>query len=321
MSLEQLLSEGRRFGPEYADGLSNHRPMALLALHRLGADDARLASWAAGYEQRHALPAAPPQQPWPPGDPWPDRRGDIAAWPAYRSLFAEWIEHEGATGLLQQILPSLLPGCSAAAFHGPIRVAAAVRSGHLGELADALAYWACRWQALGPLPAGDGPEADPAALLRRVPAGRSTRPLIMLRMLDAARAPGVQAAIAQLRVDAALPERLARLSAEAYAASGNFTALHLVTGCHALRVLLRFVDDDDRLPALRAVWQAWAVAVVAARLKPAPAVPLRPWPELEAGARASEDEHVIKLVEACREEESAYGGDAWQRAASRALAA
>ena len=30
-------------------------------------------------------------------------------------------------------------------------------------------------------------------------------------------------------------------------------------------------------------------------------------------------EHVVKLVDSCREEERAYGGDDWRRAASRAL--
>ena len=42
MSLPQRLSEGLAFAPEYDGGLSDHRPMALLALQRLGADDKRL---------------------------------------------------------------------------------------------------------------------------------------------------------------------------------------------------------------------------------------------------------------------------------------
>ena len=63
-----------------------------------------------------------------------------------------------------------------------------------------------------------------------------------------------------------------------------------------------------------------SVAVVAAQLKPLPLPALQPWPDLVAQALAHDDEHVIKLVESCREEEAAWGGSDWQQAASRALA-
>ena len=146
--------------------------------------------------------------------------------------------------------------------------------------------------------------------------------LIVDRMAEAARDAALHAELARLAIDDAqadaLLQRLARLAAQAHALSGNFTALHLVTGCHAMHVLLRFVHD--RGAALRAFWQAYGVAVVAAQLRPRPPVAPRPWPELVAAAIAHDDEHVIKLVEACREEERAYGGDDWRAAASRALA-
>ena len=103
----------------------------------------------------------------------------------------------------------------------------------------------------------------------------------------------------------------------AYALSGNFTALHLLTACHAMRVLGAFVDDGGA--ALRWFWQAWATAVVAAGLKPLPAARLQPWDRIVAIALASDDEHVVKLVDSCREEERAYGGDDWRRAASRVV--
>jgi hypothetical protein len=66
------------------------------------------------------------------------------------------------------------------------------------------------------------------------------------------------------------------------------------------------------------------VAHVAARhachTPPAAPVPLLPWQTLVATALASNDDHLIKLVDSCREETQVYGGDAWQRAASRAVA-
>jgi hypothetical protein len=316
-TLARLLSDGARFAPEYADGLSNHLPMTLVALHRLGADAARMTAWHERYARR--LRPAPQADPWPAGDPWPGRLGQLEAWPLYRSLFQQWVDHEGAQEMLAQTVPVLMPGCGAAAFHGPIRVACAARSGHAGELADALAYWACRFLPLGALPAVPGTQADPEPLLQALRAGRSKRSLIFQRMQDAARGADLHAQVARLAIDEHTLERLARLSAKAYAYSGNFTALHLVTGCHAMRVLSAFLDDDDGT-ALRWFWQAWAAAVVAAAMKASAAPRLLPWEAIVQSALAQDDEHVIKLVDSCREQERAYGGSDWRLAASRAVA-
>lgn len=317
-TLVRLLDEGAAFDAEYGQGLSDHRPMALVALERLGADGARLQAWAAGYERAKGLRPARAHQAWPTGDAWAGRLGDRAAWPVYRDLFRQWIDHEGGADVLSQVLPALMPGCAAAAFHGLIRTAYATQVGHPGELADGLAHWACWHLPLGELPPVGGTEADPVVLLRRLRAGRSAAPLIAGRIADAARDGRVNRVIAALHIDAGTPERLARAAALAHAESGNFTALHLVTATHAMRIVARFADDAST--AWRWFWQAFAHAVVAARLRPA-ATPLtlRDVQTLVAAALASDDEHLIKLVDSCREEERAYGGDDWRRAASRAL--
>ena len=326
MNLVDALNSCASYAPEHAGGLTNHLPMTLVALDRLGADEARLSSFLARHSPR--LAPAPQAQAWPAGDPWPDRLGQPRAWPVYRALFAEWIEQEGATDMLGQVLPQLMPGVSAAAFHGLIRTACAIRSGHKAELADALAYWACRHQRLGdvhnPLagtsraPATD----DPVTLLRELRAGRSRAALISQQMVDAARDGRVNRTAARLYVDEGTPQRLARAAAFAYAHTGSFIALHLVTGTHAMRVVARFVDEP--LTAWAWYWQAFAHAVVAARLQPVPRAPLRTWKTLVSHALASDDEHVIKLVDSCREEDTAYARRSdtlWREAASQAVSA
>ena len=322
--LVELLTAGSAHAPEDADGLTNHLPMALAALHHLGASPERLAAFAQGYAPR--LQPAPTQQPWSPGDPWPDRLGRPEAWSGYRALFTEWIAQEGATDMLGQVLPQLMPGVGAAAFHGLIRTASAVRCGHLGELADGLAYWASRHLRLGALhnPLAGTARApatvDPEALLRELPEGRSRQRLISDQLRDVARDGRINRVAARLMVDGHTLERLARTAAFAYAHTGNFTALHLVTGTHALRVLTRLLDEP--LVAWAWHWQAFAHAVVAARLQPAGPVALRPWKTLIARALDQDDEHVIKLVESCLEEERAYarrGETLWRLAASRAV--
>jgi Questin oxidase-like len=318
--LNRLLDEARAYGPEYRDGLSSHLPMALIALARLGADARRLRAFAAHYVHAKSLPPAPAREDWPAGDAWQGRFGDITAWSAYRSLFSTWMAYEGVVAVLEQALPPLLRGCGGAAFHGLIRTAYALQARHADELADALAYWACRWMDLGePGPAGAA--GDPWAILKTLALPASREPLIAQRMQAAARRRGFAAAADRLRIDDRTLARIARLAARLYARSGNFTLLHLVTSAHALRVLLPFVPDPRM--AVAAYWRAAVAGVVASRLDlaaidraPAP----RPWSELAAAAIASDDDHLIKLVDACREEQQAYGGAPdWQRAATRVV--
>jgi hypothetical protein len=154
-TLASLLDEGVRFDAEFGHSSPNRRSTALAALARLGAPEERLAAWAATYERTHPLHEAPAFEPWPAGDPWPDRLGDLHAWPAYRGFFLEWLEQEGAGDVLVPVLPQLMRGVSAAGFHAVLRLACAVESRRRAELADALAYWACRWQPL--------PDAEAAA--------------------------------------------------------------------------------------------------------------------------------------------------------------
>jgi len=318
--LRPLLDRVATYDAEYSHNLSSHLPMALVALARLGADDQRLSSFAERYAAR--LRPAPPAEPWPRGVAWQSRLGDPRAWPAYRSLFNEWLDHEGAPDVLAQALPALLRGVGAAAFHGPIRVAYAVAGGHSHELADALAYWACRWFALGEAPTR-GREHDPAAVLARLKLALPPRPLIAESMALAAEQPAFALTVAGLYID---PDHslaaLAELAARLYAASGDFTVLHLVTSAHALRKLLAWLEADEQTTALGHYWLAYAAGhaasgVAADTQRRAPLV-LRPWPDIVARAVASDDDHFIKLVDSCREQERAYGGAVWRRAASRA---
>ena len=318
MTLMDLLDASGQYDAEFDSaeftGLSNHLPMALAALKRLGADDARLAEFAARYSQR--LRPAPAAAEWPTGEPWRARLGQPGAWPAYRHLFLHWLVTEDADAVLQQTLPTLMAGCGGAAFHGLIRTAYALQAGHGQELADALAYWACRWLDLGP-PPPSGRRADPAPLLKALARPRPAGEMIVDRMIAAAGHPGFGADISGLRIDENTLPRLARLAARLYARSGNFTALHLVTSAQAMTVLLPFIDEP--VPAAAAYWRAYAAGFVASGAVLGRAPSARPWPELMATARVSDDDHLIKLVDACRQAQMIAGGaDDWQRAATRA---
>lgn len=320
-ALRVRLDDARRLDAEYGDSLTNHLPMALVALVRLGASDERCGEFAQRYARR--LHAAPPAEPWPAGEAWRADLGRPRAWPLYRSLFRDWMFHEGPTDVLEQVLPELMRGVGAAAFHGAIRTAYALAANHADELADALAYWACRWFPIGEPPAA-GRQADPAPLLAQLGFARALPdlPLISQRLAAAAAHPRFAPVADRLHVDPdrTLP-RLAQCAAERYVASADFTVLHLVTSAHAMQVLLPWLDEPDRPQALahyaRAFLAGWAT--VPAPDAPLPPLMVLPWPEIVARAIESDDDHVIKLVDTCRELERAWGGAVWHAAAARAL--
>ena len=138
-TLRDLLDANlREHGPEYADGLSNHLPMALHALQVMGASETRMREFYASYARRFEGQAAPVAGQEAVAD-WRLLRGQPDAYPALHASFAEALAREGAVEVLRRSLPELLSGVAAAAFHGAIRTAHAVQAGHRGELAAALA--------------------------------------------------------------------------------------------------------------------------------------------------------------------------------------
>jgi hypothetical protein len=320
-ALQRLLDAEAGFAPEFGSGLANHRPMALHALARLGADDARLEAFARLYEPR--LAAAPAPQPWPLGTAWAERLGQPEAWPVYRDLFAQWLYDESPGEMLPQVLPRLMLGAGGAGFHGLIRTAHAVASRHRAELRDALAAWAACWLPLGQaLPDARPRTGDPEVLLRQLPRVRAGG-LIVDGLRAAAQARGFDALCARLAQGPDTLLQLARLAAKAYAASGNFAVLHLVTSALALHELLRFLDPDEpgqAQAALAAYWRAFAATVSSAGIVLLPPLAPAPWEQLVQAACASDDDHAIKLVDACVQWHAIDPAGPWQAAAARALA-
>jgi hypothetical protein len=97
----------------------------------------------------------------------------------------------------------------------------------------------------------------------------------------------------------------------------------VVTSGQALHDLLGWLAPDDVEPAVACYWRAVVAGVAASGIDVATlgrAPTPRPWDELVAAARSSDDDHLIKLVDACREAQRVHGGAPdWQRAASRVV--
>jgi hypothetical protein len=317
----ELLLQSRRHAPLYGNRLANHLPMALLALDRLGADAATLHRFADGYV-RKLLPAAVSSSALDPHDVL----GSSGDYPRFVLFFEDRIREAGVEAVLRDWVPVLMPGLAASAFHGMIRLAYAIEGGLDDEIALALAYWASEYAALPlSLAPGEGTLDDIAERLRARVADHVFKPGIIIdKMLELAWGPAL-AGMAVQPVAAPLLPDIARFAVQAYNRREDFTLLHIVTGCHAFRIVQRYANDGAL--ARRYLWQAalaaWLTVVAAPAGAKQRAVPAGDAPgEREIAARAvlSSDDHVIKLCYSALCEYREYGDPAYLQAAIRKLA-
>jgi hypothetical protein len=157
--LDEAYERLHHTGPEFQGQLSNHGPMAVDAMLRLGQGD-QVHSWISQYESRLE---GPPEARWMILEKeWREFLGDASRLGDWCALFAEQVHTEPWENLLARWWPRLLPGAIASATHGLIRTGHVVRAlrehvtaPRLNELAQALGYWAARWQ---PIPGQQRPD-------------------------------------------------------------------------------------------------------------------------------------------------------------------
>jgi hypothetical protein len=320
----ELLLRSSRHGPLYGNRLANHLPMALLALDRLGADAATLHRFADGYAAK-LLPAMVAGSALDPHD----YLGSAGDYPRFVRFFQDRIREAGVDAVLHDWVPVLMPGLAASAFHAMIRLAYAIEGGLEIETALALAYWASEYATL-PLslePAEGSLEAIAERLRAKVAHHVFAPGIIIDRMIEIAWDPALAGAVVQPAAAPGLRE-IARFALQAYWQREDFTLLHIVTGCHAFRIVQRHAGDKPL--ALRYLWQAalaaWLTVVAnpAARKQegtddePEPGEPAIA--QIEARALLSSDDHVIKLCYSALCEYREYGERGYLRAAVRKLA-
>lgn len=330
-----LLGRGPEYGPM---GFSNHAPMAIEAMVRLGRADA-VAPWLT----RYAAYLGPQPAPRVAIDPeaWSTAVGDETRFADWRVLFGRQLANGPWAPVLDTWAARLAPGMIGAALHGVLRAAHATRAlaesdtpVRRRELAQGLAYWAATFHRLpegGTAPA-TLPAAEALRAVRFLPQqSRHLDGSIVDALAPLADFAPFHSAIGLVDTATAAPDALlsditATLAA-AYLAnvrSATLIALiHFVTGPSAVRLLFPHVSDATRRRLLAYAWQAGAALYcvygsAAAPAAPQEAPPAREW--LIDRAIASQDEHAIKFVEACLREDAIRPSPLFRLAARDAVA-
>jgi hypothetical protein len=305
---DRLLTEQLRFDARTRRGLSNHLPMALVALERLGAGADALQATFDAYADRSL-----------------DPRRDEALLDTMRARLAD----DGVEATVRRQLAGLASSPASEWFHSMIRLAYALDAAHDAMVAGALADWAARRRPLSsPAPRGAEPVRSASVAFAALRRAELDHPASHADLEAVARQPAFVAGIADIRVDLELDD-LAAAAIAAHLTGGNLATLHLVTGVHAARVVGRWIEDDAvRAELARRTVQAVAAGYLAGGALPLPdadhldacrAAAPRDWHALHAGAVRSDDAHVAKLVYTCHAELSATGDPLYAWVAARAV--
>jgi hypothetical protein len=317
-SIDESYSIFARTGPEYGGGLSNHGPMASEALCAMGHPEA-VGEWVHRYQKRlEAHPAALmriSEHDWRENLGKSNRVGDWIA------LFDEALKEAPWQAVLDRWVARLAPGIAAAAFHGVLRTAHAVRSlgeresaQRIHELAEGLGYWAATYQ---PLPRGGGGSRDklPSRAIesvKRIPLERRVAGAFLtdgLAGLEGFEPFGGVLEMIDTSGDTSslvsnLTETFARIYAKnAIGIGGAIAFIHCVTGPRAVRNMSPHLSDPTVREAVRYAWQAaaglYAAFAIEGPSSDEPAISDLNAETLIHRAIESGDEHAIKFTEAC----------------------
>ena len=282
-------------------GTTNHCPMALHALHEMGASPRQLRRFFAHWQTTQALPAGVGNQ----------GEEDETRFVALRQQLLTRFAEEGWLPCFEELLVQRFSPAGGA-FHPLIRFACALENGHLGEQAAALAAWQCKALIL---PTGTG---APCRDVTRLLAGLAAH-------WEGSRWQGewITARLRQVATDPRWPEslprslddgedvlaQLAEAALPLYWQTGNFTVLHMVTGSRAAAIVDRHLPDELKDAWQSLMWQAVAAAYITVG---APRLQAQRWPDTtgldwaQVLPRAIEslDDHVIKLVHCCWREQA-----------------
>lgn len=326
--LKDLIDSYRNHSIEYYMNYTNHLPMAATALMQMGAGRERLMEFCATYSRR--LNGRVQSSITINGESWKHNLGQHRYLDAYNRFFRAEAKRMGVNTMLQGYLSELMDGIGSGAFHALIKLTYGILNDDDTEKIEAMAYYAICYLSLGDIQA-DTPEysspEDALLLLKnntrwkdKAAEGKNIDEKIYRVISDPDFHRNLQ--VPHNNSGKYLAET-APLMRNIFINSFNFTSLHMVTGTHALRIVLPYVREEDRGKAIKQFWKTVAAAYLSTG---APEVDLNKdekytsqsgWEDIFSAAIKSDDAHVIKLIFTCHEEEKEYNDPVYRYVAER----
>jgi hypothetical protein len=322
--LDEALSTLHNYAPEWNEGLSNHGSIVAETMITLRRGD-HIKPWIDNYIKRlsHHPGIGNPFE----GDQWKTELGNYDRFSDWLAFFRQQIQTKDWTAVLKDWIPILSPGLSGGGTHGLIRTAHCVRSLpnevtpiKLNELAESLAYWAARYQAISSHWIDNTGDRLPSQVMGSLPLLEEEQGEVYL----------ISGGIARAAADSLFDKTIQKVDlsvdpsyfisdctsvmALAYLANADnsnktdlITWIHAITAPSAMRLLLPYVDEEGIPILLKSVWQATA-AIYSWKAKNPMIMDVPVYRgDLETlidRAIQTGDEHAIKLTEVAIREAS-----------------
>ena len=322
ITIDEMLDLLSFASAEMVNGNANHGPMASEALFAMGREDAVL-PWVDGYKGR-LMYRPSPSLPIPPEE-WREYLGTRERLGDWIQLFENELSETPWPDVVRLWVPRLAPAVMAAATHGLIRTAHAVRSlssdetpQRISELAQGLGFWAARYYALPGSPSPNSGGHTPRAALEQVErlhddSFDGAGPISdQIRGLEEHPefAPVIDLADASGDLSNFISNITETFAGIYLASPRNLVAyVHTVTAPSALRMLTPYLQENDSRQAARYAWQAcaaiysWYAAALVQDISGLE-MPEEDEDELIDRAVAAGGAHSIKFTEACLREYS-----------------
>lgn len=252
-----LIDDTSKFSHLYGDRLANHLPMSLVALDAMGATESQIRWFTEFYQKRLEIRDTKVTKSV-------SHISDILwksdSFEGAVSFFLQKIHHSNIHTVLTEYIDLLTPGISASAFHALIRLSYGIEIQSPNEVAIWLAYLTTKYQFVG----------EPSSSSHDTPEDCMSRTHAIVWKIEIDRSGIIADYIYQvshsalfhpfLTVSADISiDSIADITLNAYLAShNNFTLLHGVTATHALRSILPFSWNRQRM--LEYFWIAFVAA-------------------------------------------------------------
>jgi len=338
--LHELIDKSQEHHIEYQVYLANHMVHALVALHRLGARPERLREYYADYAKKLEPSVAPASRIG--EHNWREFVGAKQYFLDYVEFFLQQIEQSSVRAVLLKYLPTFTDSLAACAFHTLIELGYGLVSGTTRGVARGLAYMCYGYISFGTLPpyekAADSSPAyfevlgkiahdsalDDTSIVAKRKEGFQNCLVYLTSNYQQPMLACYQMWYRDLgsKPTATIMEwvrALMRGLVSLHHATGDrrFFVLHGVTSLYALKkVLLALGDERDeekdttalKLSLFRHFWFMMFPTYIAEGKpklptgdEPIEQTPLS-WNELQEKVIEHDDEHVLKLVQVCKEE-------------------
>lgn len=307
----ELINSNNSFRPFFKDGQTNHLPMTLFAMFKLGASDNELNDFIEEYKKIHNMEKLHAVTSSINTNNWTQHFGQTEKYEEYQEFFKAEIKENGTKKAIAKYFNLLVSGIASEAFHCLIKLCYGIESDNTDEVINALAYMcACYFE----IPTIEKEQTNKSVtsiikdlenshwFSKKTYAGHTISKKIITVFEDPEFPKHME--FPDFTSEKVM-QQLKNSVLKIHLGKWNFISLHLVTSFHSLKIIEPFVVSRDNL--YKKYWTALIACLVTMNKVVSTSLSLDivcdfSWETTFEKALDTKEEHAIKLVYSCSQE-------------------